>query len=406
MNILAAGAGADEGLDRYLERMIVEQQQKRLEEAQAESVRHNQATEENTRGVLEMNQQYRQDQQADRRKATELLETSRLRDDAQALGNNIPPGTELGEKDPAAVTMQQGGAGPLLRAHDERPSVNEGPLEPFDSGGARLKGFTKLPSFSQEEKLKEKKSTRAGTLEEQPNGEMVRVNDDNNSEPVYGPDGKPLRKYHPPQQPDRVLIQSGEGYIPRSEASKKLANGESVPLATTGSTRTMQEGAQMLAPHIPKLAARAQALDQAGLFGPFMSRVRGLMAHYGTTLESQDPDESSRAWQSLGREIGRASTDRQTGAFAASLGLMATGAGRTHGGARGGASSQMLEHFKGMLSDSGTLDMFLGRLDALQEYISGYAAGPGKEGASGGAPTLNPGGPKIIRYDMKGNVIP
>lgn len=186
----------------------------------------------------------------------------------------------------------------------------------------------------------------------------------------------------PPAAPsvDHVLVQTPDGYKLRSDVATTLQGGGTVPLPLTSSTRTMEEGAKMLQPHITRLEATATELDKQGLFGPVMSRIRGLLTKVGTLDEfqnevSKDPELSK---------------DRLVGQFATSLGLLATGAGRVHGGARGGGSPQMLSHFKALLSDASSLQMFLGRMDSLNEYMSGYAAGPEGAHAGGGETTKTP----------------
>lgn len=144
----------------------------------------------------------------------------------------------------------------------------------------------------------------------------------------------------------------------------------------------------MLRPHIQSLAAQAEALDKNGLFGLMMSRVRDLATRLGTVqgLGSNDPDAQQRAMEALGDAIQsdpQLANDRLAGKFAASLGLLMTGAGRVHGGARGGGSPQMLEHFKHLLGSSASLPMFLGRLDALNEYMETYAGGPSPSTGAG-----------------------
>jgi hypothetical protein len=155
----------------------------------------------------------------------------------------------------------------------------------------------------------------------------------------------------------------------------------------TGQTLSMQEGAKMLLPHIGEVQQQAQTLDEVGLFGPMMSRVTALAAKYGTVkmLNSSDLDEQQRAMNQLGEAISsdpELANDRRVGRFTSSLGLLMTGAARVHGGSRGGGSPQMLQHFKAMLGANATLPMFLGKLDGLNDFISGYAKGPGGQGAA------------------------
>jgi hypothetical protein len=51
-----------------------------------------------------------------------------------------------------------------------------------------------------------------------------------------------IEHYEKPPAPDRVLIQTGDGYMRRTDAAAQLGEGKNVPLATTNSTRTMEEG--------------------------------------------------------------------------------------------------------------------------------------------------------------------
>lgn len=158
--------------------------------------------------------------------------------------------------------------------------------------------------------------------------------------------------------------QGAGGMRPSITAGGKLALGAAPELSQQ--TRAMMEGAQMMEPHIAQVADEASTLDQAGLFGPMMSRVRSALAQAGTideftNLVSSDP------------ELNR---DPQVGRFATSLGLLASGLGRVHGGARGGSSPQMYNNFKALLSDAGTLPMFIGRLQGADDYMAGYAQGP------------------------------
>lgn len=155
-----------------------------------------------------------------------------------------------------------------------------------------------------------------------------------------------------------------------------LQKGAAANAQETASTRTMREGAQHLLPQIDTLRSDAKKLDASGQFGPVASRIRNIMASVGATLGSSDPDVAARAWTDVGHAIDSdpaLNSDRLVGKFATELGLMATAAGRVHGGARGGGSVQMLDHFKSLLSANSTLDMFEGRLDALQSYMETYA---------------------------------
>jgi hypothetical protein len=109
-----------------------------------------------------------------------------------------------------------------------------------------------------------------------------------------------------------------------------------------------------------------------------MSRIRNYAAKIGTT---GDPGEIQKSFQEFANAISNdpsinSNDDYAVGKFVSDLGLMASGAGRVHGGARGGGSIQMIQYMKALLSADSTLNMFNGRLSSLNDYIKGYAVGP------------------------------
>jgi hypothetical protein len=170
-----------------------------------------------------------------------------------------------------------------------------------------------------------------------------------------------------------------KSYNPRTGKLVGEGTGE---FKVSGSTRTMMEGAQMLQPHIPEVDAMAAELDKRGLFGPVMSRVREAMTKVGTINTSNPDDTQSKLSQfattldDLIANDSKLNTDALVGKFAASLDLLASGAGRVHGGARGGGSIQMIEYLHNVLSAKGSYQMFKGRLAGLNDYMLKYAAGP------------------------------
>lgn len=144
----------------------------------------------------------------------------------------------------------------------------------------------------------------------------------------------------------------------------------------TSQTQSMMEGSQMLLPHVGELRSQAANLEKQGLFGPIMSRIRALAAKVGTT---GSPEEVQKGLEDFSQALisdPLLNKDVAVGQFATSLGLMASGAGRVHGGSRGGGSIQMINYMKSLLSDASSADMFNGRLNSLESYLKGYAAGP------------------------------
>lgn len=191
-----------------------------------------------------------------------------------------------------------------------------------------------------------------------------------------------------PPQPQTVVLQTTDANgNPVNKIVPKTAGSE-FAMAPTGATRTMMEGAQMLQPHIAQVDNLAKALNDRSLFGPVMSRMRDAAAKVGT-INAEDFDQSSEKLQQFAVEFNRLvdadpklSTDALVGQFAAELGLLASGSGRVHGGARGGGSIQMIEYMKSLLSSGGSYQMFHGRMTGLDSYIGKYAKGPGSNKAA------------------------
>lgn len=393
MGILAMGEGASEGLDQLLARLLNEDKVRQSQQQITETGRHNLATEGQASRALDINDAFRRDKNAT---------DAQSRADTNAETQRRDQNTDLDRKatlQKSVIEMRPIGSNvtPDEAAADSTVGVSRGSYGDFNPGdftGQDLaSGGTKKPTptgmawkGTQNQIVAQE---NADTAKNKPTPEtsaqihtvLYR------GKPVdasYDPKAKTLsyqgqditaeaQHYEKPAAPDRVLIQSADGYVPRSQAAETLKGGGNVPLATTSSTRTMEEGAKMLRPHITRLEQTADELDKKGLFGPVMSRVRDTLTKVGSLEEFQ---------QAVANDP-QLSTDRTVGQFATSLGLLATGAGRVHGGARGGGSPQMLEHFKSLLSDASSLNMFKGRLDSLDEYMSGYAAGP-EGGHSGG----------------------
>lgn len=338
----ALGAGAAEGLDTVLQRMLLEERQKEVE-------RSNQADE----GLRQ-----------------------------QTLTQNAPAAQALTDERRSSIAARQSALDQQGKeekaAQDLLADPNLDPKVRAFLGLRRAipRGETIPPE------LVAPKTSRAEVKTVMYKGKPVDANYDPEAR-TYTYQGQDITKdvghYEKPPAPDRVLIQTGDGYVPRVDATKTIKEGGTVPLATTTATRTMSEGAKMLEPHIANLQAQAEQLDKAGLFGPVMSRVRDIANKVGTV------DAFAQALED-DPEINK---DKAAGQFATSLGLLASGAGRVHGGARGGSNVQMYNNFKALLSDSGTLDLFKGRLAGLDEYMQGYAKGPGgatKPGGTGAAP--------------------
>lgn len=378
MSILNIGAGASKGLEEYLLDMLREGQLEDARTRTSESQRSNRADEALRGRGLDESARARQAQEAANALTAKGLaeerlrqENNRTRDDMRAGLDDLLPGVTvspqthdaavktgaaLPERFKSIVPFGEDFVGPI---QEEGPQRNE-------ATGYTLEGNKQAVNSSLED----------FTLD----GQHVQGNRDPRTNKITSLTGEDItarvKPWVKPAAPDHVLVQTGSGYMTREEALKLLAAGQDVPLATTGSTRTMQEGATMLRPNVKDLATMAQQLDQQGLFGPIMSRVRQAAVKIGTT---GTPEEIQQQMAEVGAAIRNdpaLNGDRLAGRFATTLGLMTSGMGRVHGGARGGGSIQMIEYLKSLLSDSSSLPMFMGRLDAMDTFLEHYEKGP------------------------------
>lgn len=361
--------------------------------AQQENTRHNMAGEDISRTNADENRKMREIAQASLDDSRKASQTASLRDDIRQR-----------------TMMRASGANVTPQEHDEEIKIGRlpsssykttpgeyQPLPPDQSGPGQM-GDDSFQWIAPPVKAGQPANLRPETVKYK--GKVVDANYNPDTGKYSLPTGEDItndvQHYEKPPAPDRTLIWTDQGAIPRGQAAAAAAGGHPVQPQETAATRTMGEGARMLQPHIDDLKDQASQLDKDGMFGPVMSRIRHLAETAGTIDGLNDAIASDP-------ELGK---DRRIGRFATSLGLLATGAGRVHGGARGGGSPQMLAHFKAMLNDSASLDMFMGRLDAVDDYMAGYAAGPSGTANGAGRPAAPSTTPKRKRYDLNGNEIP
>lgn len=385
MGMLAVGAGAADGLKEFLIQELRKQQVDQDEQRIVESTRHNQASEVLQNRQIDENSKLRQATQAATESERLRLKDNRDRDDARASLDDVMGGSpiSIATRDNAVKL----GAAVPERFKEVIPFDRDfmGPVNETGPQRGEVGSYTLADT--------PKKVGSEGTLQQKTytwKGKPIDADFNSKTGAVTyrGQDiTNEVEHRDAPGQPSFSPVQSGDGYITFNRKSGKFedSSGKEVPnpaLATTSSTRTMEEGAKMLRPHIPKLSATAEELEKIGQFGPVMSRIRHAAEKLGTT---GTPEEVQASFDAVGREIANdpeLNKNRLVGKFATSLGLMTSGAGRVHGGARGGGSIQMINYMKSLLSDSSDINMFLGRLDSLDEYIVGYAEGPNKDGAA------------------------
>ena len=165
------------------------------------------------------------------------------------------------------------------------------------------------------------------------------------------------------------------GQIPtnlRTAVMRQLQPGEVTKL--TAQNQAVKEFAGTVLPHIQPLSDMAEQLDKLGLMGTAGGVFRKLAAgqSYAADVENLTTDQ---------REL--------VGKFATEAGLFVSATARAHGGARGGASPQMITYLKTLLDPSQKdLATYKGNLAGAQDYLSGYAKmGESETPTSGGGGT-------------------
>lgn len=361
---LAVGAGASEGLDTMLNRMMVQQEVD-------ERARHDQATEGLAgRGL---------DQQDEVRKSLAELR------DAQKQG--------LADKQ-ADVTKRQANMDALLADPTVDPKTKIA-LRMFGALPEGDKNFSPemIPGLGKPAVPKSLQNHFAD-LDISDNGvpkhlKNVPVNYDPNDGSLTF-QGKKLDPANVHGVVSPSMAAAGLQWDPtaglvinKTEHTAAPVNGPggTIQPQLTASSRTMKEGATALAPHIGDIQKQADALDKEGLFGPVMSRIRDVANRAGTIDEFYDALHSDPS----------ITNDERIGRFASSLSLLASGAARVHYGGRGGSNTEAYNRFKAMLSDSGTPALFKGHIGAVNDFMQGYANmgnAPGAAGPGAGGPDL------------------
>lgn len=414
MSILDWGAGAAGGLENLLDRIMAEDTLKYRNRQLEEETRSNMAREALTgRNIDEMSkfrilQQNNMDEY--RRKMDEDRDLSRVLSSAgmQPIGSQVDPKTR--------ALQEKSGISPANYLDIFSPGIStpEGD-DPNARGMSIWRGTEDQQRLENQQHGTPVSFQRDTVIIRDPEAAKrfgvtpgtpidVDINPRTNQRLYRGQDVTDVvEHWEKPPAPTFSLFQTGDQYGLFNRRTGGITEpqapgGGNVPLATTNATRTMSEGARMISSAITAIGEDATLLDKAGMFGPLMSRLRDIGIRLGTVqgLDSADLDTQQRVMEQFGNAVKSdpsLATDRLAGKFATELGLLASGAGRVHGGARGGGSIQMIDYLKGLLSGTSTLPMFLGRLDALQMYMDKYAAGPGGGGGKTPQPEVDPNDP-------------
>lgn len=348
------GAGASEGLDKVLERMLMEEKMKQAAASDtahlAETSRHNLAEEDvqsRQHQLMSMDTQARIRASEASSRATEA---GRVRDDGRATAEAIPGNTMVPETDPAVGLMQNAGMGSILRGIKARPEVTTGPMQegetraevPVDSvlkmrtaaQGEKAVADTRQQSEFDErvrhdKALENKPPAPAVSFITTDDGVMRADRRGGNATPVNGPDGKPL--------------------LPKSSAQ----------------VLNRRDMAGSVGSHFQETSDLLDEADKRGLLGPMAGRT--FAEFMGGKIGS----------------TGNAHDDELLGDLRMSLSMLRSGTASLHG--RSGANAGIAKEIERKM-DEGFMDpnMIRGSLKSLKSWVDKYATKPGAAATTGG----------------------
>ena len=148
---------------------------------------------------------------------------------------------------------------------------------------------------------------------------------------------------------------------------KQLAEKEITPAFLSEQIRDLSARAKVVLKHFPDIHSALDSLAEAGQLGPLFGRWNQFMSWaYG-----------GRMFDPLAGPTGGASEEFAGPMFAnlrVNLGLMMSGMGMVHGGARGGGSIRMIEHFQRLLNVNVMQpDVLRSGIDVFESWLKGYA---------------------------------
>lgn len=384
MGILAIGAGAGEGLQDHLMRLLRERQQSEVE-------RHNLAAEQQSSRALDLNSQLRQDSINERQEQAAASLGERKRQDTEkraslrGIGDTV---TEPEYTEERAAGSPSGNyditPGKTLRLsgfkslpEGQRPDVQPNDTESIKAPRLiNFKGTGKQRDERDDNERAQAKNT-ADTLHQRNTETMAGMGLAERTRHDKAMENKPVAGSFSP-------VQSGDNYIKFDRKTGKFtdASGQEVTnpsLATPGSVRQRMNMADKVKTHVQETMDLVEEADKKGLLGPLMGRWNDLVSN--RIGSSGNPD-----------------TDELTGQLAFNLSGLRTGFANVHGGARGGGSIQMAQLWKDIYdSRQMSKERLLGALKAEQKWLDTYGSGSGK--------TETGSTPNRVRYDMNGNQI-
>lgn len=355
---LSIGAGANDGLEEYLNDMLRQQ-------ALSETVRHNQATESLTGRGIDATEGYRAEAQRQNALVHQQMEQDRearqanmVRDDTRAGLDELMPGAQI-SKATHDNAIKVGAALPERFTDVKQfPDDFVGPLPENSPQRGETTGYTINPKEAAKPETSE--TLRRDTINVNGKPEDAMVGEKTGtihhllSTGQPPPPGAKITHY---EQPDHTLIQSGEGYMPRPAAAAKLAAGEEVPLGTPAQTRTRQDLAQRVGTHFDDVQSLLDEANDKGLLGPLSGRTYTdfMAGKVGST--------------------GDAKNDELLGELRQNLSLLRSGTAQLHG--RGGANVGIVQNLeKNMDEGHMSYSELTGALHGMKHWVDTYAAKP------------------------------
>lgn len=315
----AAGAGAGQGLDDYLQRMLLEQQVQQKGAAQQEDVRHNQATEAlSGRGLDEL---------AGTRSAAEALTRAKIAENAT---NDADETRRQAQEDAALADPKTPDA--IKQFIQLRRITKKGETVPWEV----IPGLQK-PSVDPLEHV------------------------DVGGKDVLTPRSQAVGKpgFHAPPQPSVQFLPTDDGFVraPRNGGPVTPvlgADGQQVMPQSPAAVRSRQDLAERVSSHFDDVQSLLDEADKKGLLGPLQGRTFNefMAGKVGST--------------------GNAQNDELLGELRQNLSLARSGLAQLHG--RGGANTGIVQGLEKNM-DAGFMSHaeLSGALKAMKGWVDTYA---------------------------------
>lgn len=344
----AAGAGASQGLDEFLQRALMEQQVEQRGNAQREDVRHNQATEALTGRSL--------DELAGQRSATEALSRERVSGMEQATAAEkhrveLEDAALADPKTPDAIKQfiglrritKQGESVPW----EVIPSLKTTPDKNLEKVTIDLPGVgTSLPA-----------------MQHPVTGAIMY-----NGKDVTAKEGKPWAVVH--HEPATQILPTDSGFMRAPRAGGNATpvtgtDGKPIMPQSPAQIRTRVDTSKKVEQIIPDIESGAEAVNAMGLMGPIGGRWGDFAAgKWGSAADLK----------LLGYNL-TPEQEQTLNEFRTDLGFLKSGTAMVHGGARGGGSAQIMSRMD-QLINANKMDYngFKGSLKSFKKLLAKYSS--------------------------------